>query len=229
MFKKNIQQFKSQVLNDGIASNNNFYVIMTLPSNDFFGGVINDIIGDNPSLAAYKSKIAKASNIVGNVTSSYRIAFLCNKAQLAGEQIITTERTIQRRAIKTAYGIEYGDLSMSFYLTGDYFIKYFFDIWKNSIVNTSNDYVMYKEEYVADIQVIGLSTNGLPTYGTRYVNAFPVTIGNVDLDSTAKSEILSLDVDFSFEEKEPLYKFADPNIATAINIVGDEIQDLFNL
>ena len=50
------------------------------------------------------------------------------------------------------------EVTMSFLLTGDYYMKKYFDRWMEMIVDSSGNHykTMYKKDYVADVQIQAL-------------------------------------------------------------------------
>ena len=50
------------------------------------------------------------------------------------------------------------EVTMTFLLTGDYYMKKYFDRWQEMIVDSSGNHykTMYKNDYVADVQIQAL-------------------------------------------------------------------------
>ena len=47
---------------------------------------------------------------------------------------------------KIAYGYAVDDISMSFLLTNDYYVKKYFDTWKTFIINENKQIANYKKD-----------------------------------------------------------------------------------
>jgi hypothetical protein len=74
---------------------------------------------------------------------------------------------------------------MTFTLTNDYYIKRYFDLWQEMIIDTSHDHykAAYKRDYCKDVIIQQLSTSNhmIPGYTVKLLNAYPIQVGAVEL------------------------------------------------
>ena len=124
---------------------------------------------------------------------------LCTNVQLPGKQILTHDRRINMEFEKVAYGYGVGDVNMTFLATNDHEVKKFFDRWKSSILDEESLTVGYKAEYQRPVKIhhlkkpifgiqgrigpvsISLNLGADSIYSLELKNAFPTTLGQIDL------------------------------------------------
>jgi len=131
------------------------------------------------------------------------ISILCESVQLPGRQITTIDYTAERQAIKVPYGVINEDVTMSFILTNDMFMKKLFDAWLTGIIDIDRYRVGYKKDFTTDIIIQQLNQQNIPVYGVRLENAFPITVNAVNLDSNAENTVQKLSVTLSYENYVP--------------------------
>ena len=76
---------------------------------------------------------------------------------MPGRQILTSDRIIGMKAIKTAYGFLHDDVSMTFHVMNDFKIKEYFEAWQQSVVNTTTQELNYFNEYTRNVEIRQLS------------------------------------------------------------------------
>jgi len=126
---------------------------------------------------------------------------LCSTATLPGKQILTADRRIGMEMQKVAYGYAVGDVSLSFVLLNDYGTKKYFDEWKNYILLEESGFARYKSEYSKPVKIhqlrkpiknigkslgplnINIGLGGGSVYSVELIDAFPTTIGQIDLNN----------------------------------------------
>jgi hypothetical protein len=91
---------------------------------------------------------------------------------------------------------------MSFLLTNDYYIKKYFDMWQEMIIDTAGRHykAFYKDEYSTDIIIQQLSSSNdvIPGYTIKLENAYPITVGSIDL-SEGSDGMMELSVTFEYD------------------------------
>tara|TARA_B100001093_G_scaffold520452_1_gene616113 strand:- start:7290 stop:7973 length:684 start_codon:yes stop_codon:yes gene_type:complete len=174
----------------GLAKANRFLVIFTPPTQPLANLSLNNVVG----------KLARGQNPLKNfITNPRDIAFLCENASLPGRQITTSDFSAQKQTIKIPNGFIEEDVSMSFILTNDFFMKEVFDTWLSGIVDTSTYTLGYKSDYQTDITIQTLDDDDKPTYSITLINAYPITIGSVELDNSSENTYLKLPVTFAYD------------------------------
>ena len=110
---------------------------------------------------------------------------LCTAAVLPGKRISTTEATHNHHLAKKPYSMATDEVSMSFMLTGDYYMKKYFDLWQEMIVDSSGNHykTMYKSQYSADVVIAALrgDEDDSVGYSVTLENAYPIQVSQIEL------------------------------------------------
>ena len=174
----------------GLAKTNRFLVIFTPPTQPLLNLSLNSVVG----------KLTKGDNPLKNLINNPRdIAFLCESVNLPGRQIATTDYTAQKQTVKIPNGFIDEDVSMSFILTNDFFMKEVFDTWMSGIVDTNSYTLGYKSDFQADITIQALNEDDIPTYSITLINAYPIAMGSIELDNNTENGYLKLPITFAYD------------------------------
>ncbi len=174
----------------GLAKTNRFLVIFTPPTQPLLNLSLNSVVG----------KLTKGDNPLKNLVNNPRdIAFLCESVSLPGRQIATTDYTAQKQTVKIPNGFIDEDVSMSFILTNDFFMKEVFDTWMSGIVDTNSYTLGYKSDFQADITIQALNEDDIPTYSITLINAYPIAMGSIELDNNTENGYLKLPITFAYD------------------------------
>ena len=110
---------------------------------------------------------------------------LCTNVTLPGKLITTTEATHNHHLAKKPYSMATDEVSMTFLLTNDYYMKKYFDLWMELIIDSSGNHykTRYKEDYCAKVTIQALRGNSVAQVGYANVleNAYPRQISQVEL------------------------------------------------
>jgi hypothetical protein len=119
------------------------------------------------------------------VTDGRDTWILCTAATIPGKRISTTEATHNHHLAKKPYSMATDEVSMTFLVTGDYYMKKYFDLWQEMIVDsTGNHYkTYYKKDYVADVTITALQGDKDDTVGYSIIlmNAYPIQVSQIEL------------------------------------------------
>ena len=124
---------------------------------------------------------------------------LCESCTLPGRQIQTFEHEYVRQQIKIAQSFINEDVSFTFNITNDYFIKSIFDRWTNSVIDRDTFKKNYDEVYKRDIQIFQNDSNNKPIYEVTLRNAFPISVGAVELGN-GNEDIERVTVEIAYED-----------------------------
>jgi hypothetical protein len=178
----------------GLAKQNRFQVFFTPPSASLLNlnaeTIISSAISGNFS----------ARNLINDPRD---ISLLCQSVALPGRQISTLDYQAEKQTIKIPYGELHDDVTLTFLLTNDYYIKTMFDSWVGSIVDMDQYSIAYKKDIVTDVIIQQLDEKNIPIYGVKLENAFPTTVGDVALDNNSENTIQTLEVSFSYDKYVP--------------------------
>ena len=119
------------------------------------------------------------------VTDGRDTWILCTAATIPGKRISTTEAVHNHHLAKKPYSMATDEVTMSFLITGDYYMKKYFDLWQEMIVDsTGNHYkTYYKKDYVADVTITALQGDENDTVGYSIIlmNAYPIQVSQIEL------------------------------------------------
>ena len=185
----------------GLAMQNRFQIFFTPPTANSVKSLLNQDIG---SLIGDLAKNAISGGSAKNLIPDPRdISILCEAVSFPGRQISTIDYIAERQGIKVPYSVINEDVSMTFLLTNDYFIKKMFDAWSTGIFDVEKYRAGYKNDFVTDIVIQQLDQNNVPVYSVRLEGAFPTTISAINLDNNSENTIQKMTVTMSYENYIP--------------------------
>ena len=152
------------------------------------------------------------SNIVNDPRD---ISLLAESVNLPSSQITTLDHIAEKQSVKIPYAVIQEEVTMTFLLTNDYYIKNLFDKWGQSIIDLETYRVAYKKDIVTDVVIQQLNKQNIPIYGVKLENAFPTTIGGIALSNESADTPNKLTVTFSYDK----YVVED-GLTSAISGVG---------
>lgn len=188
----NISQFSGQIAKHGVAKSNLFVATISLPS--------------------------KLQAGLESTLGTRDLRFLCRTASVPGINIATQDYvhnhigTSEQRAL----GIDsYDPATLVFMMDSNFRVLQFFHQWTQGVVNFDTQsgessvfpnteryahQVAYKEDYVGSIEIKMFSeNNSTKSYTYQLRNAYPTSIGNIDVAWENSAEVMTLPVTFSFD------------------------------
>tara|TARA_B100000073_G_C23698763_1_gene559433 strand:- start:957 stop:1601 length:645 start_codon:yes stop_codon:yes gene_type:complete len=188
-YPANLDSLKSTIgRRTGLAKQNRFAVYMNLPLMSIdAGNIITNLVSGN-------------FNPFQIINDPRDISLLCETAVLPGKSIATTEYQTNMKARKMPYGYISDDVSFTFLLTGDYYMKTVFDKWLGQIINQDRKTLMYKDDYVSEVEIQQLNDQNIPVYSCKLRKAFPINISQVDLGNTNENTVSRVTVTFAYDD-----------------------------
>lgn len=189
-----IDDLKSLVAKKGgLARPNRFNVIFTPPSQSILnldvGSIIGSIISGN----------FEADNLINNPRD---ISVLCQSVTLPGRNISTFEHQDYKQLNKFPYTFIDDDVTISFLLTNDYYMRKMFDNWMSNIFSAEDYIVGYKKNYAVDLIIQQLDQKNTPVYGTKLEKAFPTAIESTELSQEGQ-DVIKMSVTFAYDKFVP--------------------------
>ena len=123
---------------------------------------------------------------------------ICESAQLPGRSITTFEHGTTHQVTKRPYSFINEDVTLTFLITNDFYIKDLFDKWMRCVVNDTTAKIAYKNQYVSDMTITVLDVNHNTVYSVNLENAYPININSIEL-SNADGQILKLTVTMTYD------------------------------
>lgn len=175
----------------GVAKQNRFQVIFTPPQGSLLSG--DGIVGALVSGGGLKSMINDPRDI----------SMLCENVTIPGRQITTLDYTAEKQAVKIPYSFINEDVTCTFLLTNDYYIKTMFDNWMEQVFDDKKFTARFKKDFTSDVVIQQLNSKDVPVYGVRLENAFPTTVAGITLDNNSESAVQKMTVTFSYDNYIP--------------------------
>ena len=143
-------------------------------------------------------------------------SILCESCSLPGRQITTIDYQILQNSYKIPSGFVNEEVTFTFVLTNDFYVKKAFETWANAVVDFNSYKVKYRDSYAGEITIRQLNkgTTNKNDDGTLFVkeestiyeavlhNAFPVSIGAISLDNNSENTIQKFTVSVAYENFE---------------------------
>ena len=147
---------------------------------------------------------------------SIDLSLLCETCTMPSRQIETTSFSPWRNAVKIPTGYVDEDVTFTFRLTNDYYVKEVFDKWLNSIVSGETYLAAYGEAYKTDVNIWQLNTTGERAYGVKLIEAYPVSINSINLDFNSDSTTQQVTAVFTYKTFETIDITAGAPRATVV-------------
>lgn len=214
---RSIDDYKAVITKrQGLAKTNRFLTIFTPPTQALANLNPLDIVG------RFANGTFNARSLVSDPRD---IAFLTESAQLPGRNLNTLDFSAEKETLKIPNGFIDDDVTMTFYLTNDYYMKDMMETWMSSIVDTENYSLGYKKNYQTDIVIQQLNSFDKNVYGIKLINAYPIAIGALALNNESENAFQRLQVTFAYDRYVP-QNFVDSSIQSAISAIPNEVMRL---
>ena len=148
---------------------------------------------------------------------------LCVAANIPGSTITTVQRPNTIEPKMMANGYSNSDCTMTFYLTNTYIMREYFERWQQCIVgrgdkdnkNSQNLVAFYQgpdNAYKRDIKISQYSRNARRSYTCKLVDAFPISISQIELNSQLQTAAAEFTVTWSYR-----MFWTDPDMSAPIS------------
>jgi hypothetical protein len=174
----------------GLAKANRFTVFIPLP-----------LISLSPA-TILGNVLSGNTNPLQLINDPRDISLLCESVQLPGRTIATNDYMTSPKSRKMPYGFINDEVSFTFLLTGDMYIKNVMSSWQEQIMNTETYELAFKDEYVSTLIIQQLNDKNIPVYTAKLKNAFPVSISSVELSNTSENTASRITVAFAYDDWE---------------------------
>lgn len=194
-FDLKIDTLKSAVsFGGGMSPKNRYYMILSPPA--FLGGML-----------------------ASGLTTTFGI--FCESTGIPGRRVLTSNVQHQRQEIMFPYSfLDEQEVSFSFALPNNYYIKYFFDAWFLNIIEHEKYSLSYIDDIVGTINVIQLDQQNVPRYIAQLIRAYPISVDTIELTDNSQNDYQRMNVSFAYEHvRYPLNIFN--NLITSGNLVNN--------
>ena len=153
----------------------------------------------------------------------------CENAELPSKTFATTERKIYGPTEKHPYLTTFNDSTFTFMVSDDMSEKKFFDAWMNLINPKATFDLNYKNDYITAITVNQYNVKNELSYSLSLIDAFPISVNQLDLDWSNENTHHKLAVTFAYYtwENNSIAAFAEDlinaGVSTAVNMATDAL------
>ena len=191
----NIEDLKSTIAKKGgLAPANRFNVIFAPPAVSLLNLNVENIIGS----------VISGNFNAGNLLNDPRdISILCKSVTLPGRTLSTFEHDHDRQQNKYPYTFIDEDVTMTFHLTNDYYMRNMLEQWQSGIFNTESYVTGFKNDYSVDVIIQQLNQKNIPVYGVKLEKAYPVSYESITLDNSQENAVNEMSVTFAYNKFVP--------------------------
>jgi len=176
----------------GLARTNRYNVIFTPPT--------QSLLNLNPETLVGALASGQSLSIKNLISDPRDISLLCESVSIPSRSISTLDYMADRQSNKFPYTHIDEDVTMSFLLTNDYYMKTMFDNWLSSIIDVDRYKLGYKDDYSTDVIIQQLNGKNIPVYGVKLEKAFPISVAAIELNTTSENEYAKLGVTFAYDK-----------------------------
>lgn len=195
---KFLSHFKS-----GIASPARYRVRFNLPK-----GI------PNISGSAWESTEGNIRRWQAELNGTEKINVFCHTCTMPQRSLMTYEHKQLNAPYKVPYSQSYDPVSFVFYGDGDLSARRYFEIWQNAVVNIQSNTMNFYSEYVSDVIIEQLDTEGNPTYGVQLIEAYPMSVTAMDYSYSNQNTIQNIAIVLTYKYWKNLYDYR--KVATTV-------------
>ena len=177
----------------GLAPGNKFAVFLHPPVADTIGGTEDIFNSDFQGLLT--QSLSGNFNVKNVLVDSRDIGILCEGCTFPAKAFNTIEYTKGGTGSRRKYitDLTTTDVTFTFHLTQDYYIRKIFEKWTNKCLNPKNKIATFPKTYKTDVVIQQLNNQNLPIYAVRLRGAFPISFDRTILsDNNAAPQKFSV-------------------------------------
>tara|TARA_R110000803_G_scaffold156283_1_gene220825 strand:+ start:2362 stop:2997 length:636 start_codon:yes stop_codon:yes gene_type:complete len=191
----NIENLKATIgKKGGLAPSNRFNVIFAPPAMSLLNINPQQIIG---------SLVSGGFNAKNLINDPRDISILCKTVNIPGRTLSTFDHAHDRQQNKYPYTFIDEDVTMTFHLTNDYYMRNMLEQWQSGIFNTESYVTGFKNDYSVDVIIQQLNQQNIPVYGVKLLKAYPVSYEGVALDNSSENSVTEMSVTFAYDKFVP--------------------------
>lgn len=134
---------------------------------------------------------------VRDLNQSRSLNILCESLSFPGKQIESVDYSMYRNPLKIPSGYINDEVTVTFLLTEDFFVKKVFERWQGGIVDQRTYKARYLEEYVTDIVFDHQDKQDNIKYSITLRDCYPITVGAIEKSSETTDSAVRMSVTFA--------------------------------
>lgn len=221
---------------DGLAKPSRFEVVLPIPTyiGSFIGNsiiekilnfpnsVFNDVTDAIGSAFGKQGQKDDQSKTSSPSTSRY-LALQCESAELPGRTLTTADVKIYGPTFKVPYQTQYGDTTLTFLCTNDFFERKLFDRWMEAIHPSDTNNLRFPKgqtsRYMTNIKIIQYDDFIKQIYAVELIDAFPIGVAPQAL-SWGEDGFHRLQIQFAYQKLRVQYEGTYNLAAAATALFG---------
>ena len=164
-----LNDFITQVKEDGLARQNRFGVLITQPTGMLNGGYPLELI-----------------------------QLFCEQAVLPGVAFSTQPVKTFGEDREVVYDRNYEDVTLTFLVDRNLHVKTFFDDWCDLIIDPTTRLTGFYSDYISTIEIYVEDMQDRDVYTTIMYEAYPKSVGQIQLDNNSK-DVMKMSVTFAYK------------------------------
>lgn len=157
------------------------------------------LIGGGARPNQFRVDLAFPSYVTLGAIAGLQGQFLCKATSLPASTLENIPIQYRGRAINVAGERTFEQWTVTIYNDTNFNIRNAFEIWSNGIQSNANTLGRVNpRDYQVDMSVNQLDRNGATVKGYRFVDAYPISIGQIALDFETTNQIETFDVTFQY-------------------------------
>ena len=221
---------------DGLAKPSRFEVVLPIPTYigsfvgnsiiekilNFPNSIFNDVTDAIGSAFGKQGQKDDQSKTSSPSTSRY-LALQCESAELPGRTLTTADVKIYGPTFKVPYQTQYGDTTLTFLCTNDFFERKLFDRWMEAIHPSDTNNLRFPKgqatRYMTNIKIIQYDDFIKQIYAVELIDAFPIGVAPQAL-SWGEDGFHRLQVQFAYQKLRVQYEGTYNLAAAATALFG---------
>lgn len=132
--------------------------------------------------------------------NNVRLNLSVEQVSMPGKALATADVSSYGPQRKFPYVTTYEDVIMSMRLSKDLNERKIIDAWMATAIDTVTNDVNYMKEYAGSVIIEQLDENDNKVYGVTLHNAYPIAMGNLEMDHSAKDSYHKQQVTFTYHK-----------------------------
>ena len=219
---------------EGFAKPSRFEVILPIPQyvGKFVGNSFLEKLVNLPNVL-----VADITNIIRSGTQDVQsrsdnpsltryLALQCESAELPGKTLVTADAKVYGPTYKVPYQTQYGDTTLNFICTNEFYERKLFEKWTDSIMPSDTNNLRYPKgqnsRYMVNIKIIQYDEFIRQIFAIELVDAFPIGIGSQPL-SWSEDGFHRLSVQFAYQKYKVVFNGNYNLVEAAAQLFGDAV------
>lgn len=131
-------------------------------------------------------------------SSADLVQLYCEQATLPSISFASQPTRSYGEQREVVYDRNFETLNLTFIVDRQFKVKEYFDAWSDMIVDPATRLIGYYDEYARNMKIITHDINDNNIYETEIFEAYPKTIGAINLDHNSK-DIAKLQISFNYK------------------------------